>query len=251
MGISGFFGKRNLSKITADVTFPQEVYANKEVPLSIRLKNNRHILPVFLMKVHLEEKETLFPFIDRNGEAAKHISISFAQRGRYEINHIHICSVFPFNFFTRCRKIERPFEIIVFPEPQKCELSSLFEKEKTATGERLSDKTGYAPEIISIREYRQGDPLKYIHWKATAKTGKLKTRELASPSFQPVVIDFEKIVIKNIEERISCIAYLILNLYKKNIPVGLRINSRLYKPDSSPAHKTAMLKELALYGAEK
>lgn len=252
MGISGFFGKRNLSKVDIDAELPQEIYANKEFPLKIRLKNKRGFLPVFLMKVKIEEtEEALFPFIDKNSGAAEYINISFKQRGKYGIKDVHICSVFPFNFFIRCKRLDKSLDFIVFPEPQKCALLTSFEREKISKGERPLDKSGYESDILSIREYIQGDPFKYINWKATAKTGELKTKELSSLAYQPIVIDFDRSSIKNIEERISCITYTVLQLLKKNIPVGLKIGDRFYKPDVSNSHKISILKELALYGIEK
>lgn len=263
MGISGFFGKRNLSKIDIEVEHPQEIYANKEFPLKIKLKNNRAFLPVFLMRVKirgqslsekgtvpLDQYETLFPFIDKKSDAARYTNVSFEQRGKYEIKNIHICSVFPFNFFIRCRRLDKSFGFIVLPEPKKCDLLSTFEKEKMSKGERHLNKIGFESEILSIREYIHGDPFKYINWKATAKTGELKTKELSSLSFQPVVIDFEKSTIRSTEKKISCITYTILQLLKKNIPVGLKIGDKFYKPDVSNSHKISILKELALYRAE-
>ncbi len=250
MGISGFFGKRNLSKINMEVEYPQEIYANKEFPLKIKLKNNRGFLPVFLIKIKTEAYETIFPFVDKKSESIKYMNISFKERGKYEIKNVYICSVFPFNFFIRCRRLNNPFKFIVFPEPKRCELLSSFEKQRITKGERHLDKAGFESEILSIREYIHGDPFKHINWKATAKTGELKTKELSSLAFQPIVIDFERITIKNIEERISCITYIILQLLKKNIPVGLKIGNRFYKPDVSNAHKITILKELSLYGAE-
>lgn len=248
MGISGFFGRRNLSKIDLDVGCPQEIYANKDFPLKISLKNKRGFLPAFLMKVNVDGHDTLFPFIDKKGESVKYINISCDKRGRHKIKDIYISSVFPFNFFIRYKKLDRSFDITVFPEPQKCELLHTLEKEKISKGEKYLDKTGYEAEIVSIREYIHGDSLKYINWKATAKTGDLKTKELSSLAYQPVVIDFEKSAVKNIEERISCITYIVLQMFKKSIPVGLRIGGRFYRPDISGYHKIAILEELAMYG---
>jgi hypothetical protein len=54
-------------------------------------------------------------------------------------------------------------------------------------------------------------------------------------------------MIRDIEERISCIAYTIVQLLKNNVPVGLKINGRLYPPDTTNVHKLNMLKELAIY----
>jgi uncharacterized protein (DUF58 family) len=178
-------------------------------------------------------------------------SISFEKRGAHTINNIRINSVFPFNFFTRFKEIHNAYNCIVFPALKPCDLSSLYEQERKRRGEKISDRLGYESDVVSIREYVRGDPLKYIHWKATAKTGKLKTKELSSLAHRPVIIDFEKVSIANIEERISSIAYAIVQFCKKNIPVGLRINNNLYLPDFSSAHKMNLLRELALYGTDR
>jgi uncharacterized protein (DUF58 family) len=249
MGISGFFGKSNLSKITVEVEFPSEVYANINFPLKLTLKNKRKLLPVFLLRVQIEDDYSVFfPFVDVKGESTRYVDIVFEKRGEYEIRNIYINSVFPFNFFTRYKKIKNIFRLIVFPELKRCDLLSIYERGRRMKGERITDRIGYESDIVSIREYVYGDPLKYINWKATAKTGKLKTKELSTLAYQPVIINFDKVAIKDLEEKLSCISYSLLQVLKRNMPIGLKINNRLYEPGVSRAHKINMLKELALYG---
>jgi uncharacterized protein (DUF58 family) len=251
MSISGIFGKSNLSKISFTVDLPQEIYAGTPVPLKITLTNNRKFLPAFLIRLTTDTFEAFFPFTNIRSALSLYTSISFEKRGAHTINNIRINSVFPFNFFTRFKKIHHTYDCVVFPVLKPCDLSSVCEQEKKKKGEKISDRRGYESDVVSIREYVRGDPLKYIHWKATAKTGKLKTKELSSLDHRPVIIDFEKVSIANIEERISSIAYAIVQFCKKNIPVGLKINGKLYLPDVSSAHKINLLRELALYGTER
>jgi uncharacterized protein (DUF58 family) len=254
MGISGFFGKRNLARMDINLDLPEEIFAQTAFPLKITLVNGRRFFPAFLIKVCLGDSEVLFPFVDAKGRGSKYLSFSLNERGLSKIRDIHLCSVFPFHFFRRCRKNERLFETVVFPQMKRCGLPDIVDNERRSKGEKSADRTGFDAEIISTRDYIKGDPLKYIHWKASAKTGQLKTKELSSLYRQPVIIDFDSLLIRNIEERISCVTYVIVKLFKQNIPVGLRIGGTLVTSsgkthgEQTKAARIAMLKKLALYG---
>lgn len=248
MGISGFFGRSNLSKIEVRIHLAQEIYATTMTPVSITVKNTRKFLPIFLLRVSIQKKEFFFPFIDAGDKATKYVNITFEKRGEHTMGMVSLHSVFPFNFFTRYKWYSDTTNFIVYPRLQQCELSSLYQKEKRLKGDHSTDKAGYESDIISIREYVHGDPIKYINWKATAKTGELKTKELSSLAYQPVVIDFGEVEIEDTEQRISCIAYTIVRLIRNNIPIGLRLNGAFFAPAASNAHKANLLKELALYG---
>ncbi len=247
MSISGIFGKSNLSKLELVIEFPQEIYAGNQFPAKITMQNRRRFMPAFLVGFSAERISALLPFTPNKGESSLYISVTFHKRGLYTIDKPYIYSVFPFNFFTRYKKLDRTYTVTVFPSLKACDLATLYRMEKKTRGERASDKIGYDTDIISIREYVRGDPLKYIHWKATAKTGRLKTKEHSSLSYQPVTIDFDRVLVNDLEERISCVAYTIVQLIKTSVPVGLRINGRFFPPDVTAVHKLNMLRELALY----
>ncbi len=250
MGVSGFFGRGNLSRLDVDVEFPEEMFANTETLIRVKIFNNKRFMPAFLVRVKIKEIEVLFPFVNSNGFDLRNVTTSFSSRGEHRIDGVYISSVFPFSFFKRYRRIKKAFTVIVFPTPQRCDMISIMQHRKSSGKELHSTMTGYEPEVISVREYIKTDPLKYISWKASAKTGELKTKEMASSVQHPLIIDLEKIEIENIEKRISCVTYTIIRMLKNNMPVGLRINGRLLNPDTSKRHKLKMLGELALYGKE-
>jgi uncharacterized protein (DUF58 family) len=251
MGVSGFFGKANLSKLELGIDIPQEVYAGSQVPVRITLKNRRRHLPAFLINLHAGRISALLPFTPGKSTSSAFANITFPGRGLHTIENPRASSIFPFNFFTRFRTFPAAYRIVVLPRLKACDLASLYRSELRSRGENMSDAIGYDADVISIREYVRGDPVKYIHWKATAKTGKLKTKELSSLSYRPVVIEFENVMVRDVEERISCIAYAIVQLLKNNVPVGLKISGQFYPPDTTLVHKLNMLKELALYEKER
>jgi len=249
MGVSGFFGKGNLSKLDVSIDMPDEVFASTHFPVKITLSNRRRILPAFLIKVRIENREVLFPFVPAKGIGAKYADFYFPKRGRYGGGRLYLSSVYPFNFFTRYKALAGSYEAIVFPRLKRCVLYGAFEDAAMRGGEREKQKIGYEGEMVSVRAYATGDPSKYIHWKSSAKTGELKSKEFSAVDRQPVVIDFDSVDIRDREEKISCISYMIMDAFKNNIPVGLKINGTFHKPALSKTHRINMLRELALYGS--
>jgi len=255
MGISGFFGRRNIMRLRVEIEVPDEIYAGTVMPVKVILSNDKRFMPSFLIRVKVDNSETLFPVINRAARAAGIANIAFPERGRHQIDNLYISSVFPFNFFARFRRLDTAVNVIVFPATRKCSLQSLFAGEKSSRGDRTLDRSGFEAEILSIRNYRYGDPQKYIHWKASARTGELKTKELSALFHHPLIIDFDEVAIGDLEERISCITYVIIRGYRLNIPVGIRISGKVLKPfaDNSAdfrdagSGKVVMLTELALY----
>jgi len=250
MALSGFLGRHNLSAVEVRFSLPDEVYAGTEFPLAVTLGNRRRFFPVFLMKVFIGDRHLVFPFVAAGREETLRLTWEFSQRGTYHFERVRICSVFPFNFFTRCRTLSADYAGIVFARPRRCPLfQDASFVQKRMQGERAIDAAGFDAETISVRDYVTGDPLKYVHWKATARTGTLKTKELASLVHEPVVVEFERVQIEDLEERISCVTGFILHMYRKGTPVGLSCGDSLFKPALSSSHKRAMLRELALYGS--
>jgi uncharacterized protein (DUF58 family) len=247
MAASGVFGKRNLSRVEVDVQFPREIYANRDFTVQVRLSNRRRYLPVFLMRTKIGAKEALFPFVDKKSQGHAHLPFSFPRRGLHRIDAVYVESRFPFNFFVRAAKLDKPIEVLVFPEPVKYNEVLQRNQERGAKGESHAGQRGDGSELVAIRDYLPGDPRKYINWKASAKTGALKTTEFEALSQQPVIIDFDRVDIRNVEEKLSAIAFMVLRLLKKNVPVGLRMGNVFHRPSVSEAHKVSIMKELALY----
>lgn len=247
MGASGLFGKRNLSGVEVTLGFPVEVYANRPFTLAVHAKNTRKMMPLFLGRVLIDGKAALFPFVDRMGESTVYIPFSFATRGLHTLDAVYLESRFPFSFFIRATKLKVSQSIIVFPEPRNCGQERIWGEVKGTQGRSEGRGLGDSSELASIRAYSVGDPFKRVNWKATAKTGELKTNLFDTATGRPALIEFNRIEIGDLEEKISAVSHAIIDLMGRRIPVGLRVNDRTFYPSLSDSHRFSMMKELALY----
>ena len=160
---------------------------------------NHSVLPVFLGKgTLLWENE----FTGEKGEMP--IAFSLGGKGKRVIEiqgrsqwcgciRFALNSWKSFDFFGICsrkRKTELCSCTVVMPEKQKQDFSFLtkegFDMESFRySGSRPGDDPG---ETFDIREYREGDSIRQIHWKLTGKMDRLMIREKSFPVDDTVLI---------------------------------------------------------------
>ena len=247
MLVSGIFGRKNIQDIEVEAESPDDIFALTDFPLGVRVRNPRRFMPAFLLTVSVGDSEVFFPFIAPRALEIRHVVRRFEDRGLHAMGNVTISSTFPFNLFTRSRNLRAERKIVVYPRPVKCSGHEVAGARNRQRGDRTSDRIGYDSDLVSIRDYAVGDPPRYIHWKATAKTGRLKTKELSSPERRHVMIDVDRMDKRNLERTLGCVVHLVLGLLKQGAPVGLVAGGKTFKPDLSPAHKKRMLTALALY----
>jgi uncharacterized protein (DUF58 family) len=240
MGVSGFFGKKNIYSLDLEIIFPEEVFANREFPLKIKLTNKRKFIPSFLIKVHIGNNRLLFPFINEKSSTAKNLTYKFHKRGNNIIKNVYISSSFPFNFFIRFNYIKKSYKKIVFPEPLEIKGNVFMDSFKNTIGENNINSKGYTGDILYLRDYRENDSIKSIHWKLSANYTDLIVKILSINSDTPTVIDFNKLNVPNIEKKISFITFLVLNSAKFGKKIFLKMGNELIK------NKHNILKKLAL-----
>ncbi|MBN1219597.1 MAG: DUF58 domain-containing protein [Anaerolineae bacterium] len=113
------------------------------------------------------------------------------RRGLHAFPKLRLQSKGPFGFFSTRRLLDAPDEILIYPYYHPLKRLRLLETRELA--ERQTARVGLGTQVVSTREYRPGDSLRQIHWRSTARAGKLIVKEFAQED-QPsltVVLDLE------------------------------------------------------------
>ncbi|MEN2985068.1 MAG: DUF58 domain-containing protein [Thermodesulfovibrionaceae bacterium] len=242
MALSGIISYYNLRNINISISSPLFIFAKKPVTLKISAKN-RFFIDAFLLRVKILDGEILIPHL--RGEDSYFITVTFPERGKHKIERITVYSFFPFYFFKRNYSFRVNFETIVYPYPLKCDISLLTSNGKIRSESNLSREKGYMGELIGVKTY-SGDPLKYIHWKVTAKTSELKTKEFSTYKGTPIIIDLDDLS-GTLEEKLSKATYILLALSKDGNPIGLKLDKKFFRPDIGQSHLRKLLYALAIY----
>ncbi len=249
MLISGIAGKANLEAVQVTVSLPDEIYAESPTPVVVRVRNRRRFLPAFLVTVQVGSERVFIHHLDRAGEDSRTIPIRFARRGLSPPIPIWVASPFPFGFFVRVRFLDSIPPALVYPKLTPCPLPALPPREAVKGEDKTSEHhAGDDHDLRSIREYQPGDPLKKIHWKSSARTGRWLTKEFSVAARTTVVVDLNHMRGVPMEKALSCAAFIISAAIRQGTAVALVAGDRRYEPGSSLRHKRKLLEVLALYG---
>ncbi|NWG21704.1 MAG: DUF58 domain-containing protein [Chloroflexi bacterium] len=98
-------------------------------------------------------------------------------RGKFRLGPVTLVSGDPFGLFRLQRMIPGFDEVLVYPRTIPLPGFSLPSAELPG-GQNLKARTHYVtPNVATIREYMPGDSFNRIHWRSTARIGKLMVKE--------------------------------------------------------------------------
>lgn len=108
------------------------------------------------------------------------IEITPLRRGVIQLDDLRVQLPDPFGLFQRCRKVKAPPATLTVL-PQRFALPPITLPGGAAfkiSGEANTTSIGTSGEFVGLRDYRPGDPLRQIHWKSWARTGRPIVKEL-------------------------------------------------------------------------
>lgn len=102
------------------------------------------------------------------------------RRGIIRLDDLRLLMPDPFGLFQRCRKATAPASTLTVL-PRRFPLPPIEMPGGAAfkiSGETNTNTIGNSGEFVGLRDYRPGDPLRQIHWKSWARTGRPIVKEL-------------------------------------------------------------------------
>lgn len=262
LGLAWFSGHQALRHVEYErILAPDRLFPDDEAELIIRFKNDK-FLPLAWLRITdpiqygmvrgnrsydelltfsggIEVQEALQPALVNHAavgpyqELRRTYRVKALQRGVYKIGPTTMDSGDPFGIFRHTLTVPGRSEILVYPTlygPEDIGLPF-----RQVMGELLARHALFEdPTLLAgSREYRPGDPLRHMHWKATARTGDLQVR-VSDPSttaqlqivlnlntFQHV---WQGVDLERMEAAISVAGSIALWALERDFAVGLRSN---------------------------
>lgn len=110
----------------------------------------------------------------------------FPTRGRYLLENLSVVTQFPFGFFDKSRDLEDPAEIVVFPRAGDAE--DWVAEVHARFGDQPAGRAGHGDEFYALRDHRDGEDHRSVHWKVSARRGELIVRENEAHEQRSVIV---------------------------------------------------------------
>lgn len=243
---SGIISMINLSKIEVKFDPPEDVFALTPAPLRFSVKNLKTLIPSYSLTVDIEGKKSFISHLPPKVTKTTTVEFLFKHRGWNKVPEALLFTRFPFGFFKKWIRIDLgDEEILVYPKVEKIGVEKAKLKERF--GEMEADRHGFGDDLRSLRTYNEGDNPKLIHWKTSAKIGKLMLRELQDSESKKVIINFNPTKSKSeLERQITHTASTLLELLERNYEVEFIAPDRTFPPEINRFPRP-VLRYLALY----
>lgn len=150
-------------------------------------------------RFHLAARECFSPSLTPSGRLSGsgrgRIALDYSIRAEdYGLSRVGPASVSiedPLGFFSFQRETGGASELFVYPDLSEVRKFDLALRKKSTVqthGMRRGHEKGTGTEFIALRDYVPGDELRFIDWKATARTEKLMIRTFQSEKKQRIML---------------------------------------------------------------
>jgi uncharacterized protein (DUF58 family) len=146
--------------------------------------------------------------------------------------------------------------VLIFPEYRDLERFPLLDRRPTVSNPFA--RVGLGSEFIGVREYRSGDSPRHVHWRTTARAGRLMVKEFSEET-QPgltIALDARAASVIGDDEHntfelaVKIAATLAHYADKRGLALTLAANSRAWPAPVGPVSRWAALNYLARVQAE-
>jgi uncharacterized protein (DUF58 family) len=186
--LSGLLSALNFHGLAWTLRAPGRLRAGEVGVAEVELRNGKRLFPAlsvwFVCRAEgVEESGRLYLRHGLAGGEQVRLEwpLRFPGRGEHALHLSGVASRFPFGFLRKETGAPQEGRVLVWP----ARVNYRFEPPVAGLrrqGERSARSRGQGSDLLNIRTYERGDPPRLIHWKASARSGRLMVRQLADES---------------------------------------------------------------------
>lgn len=234
---------RNLVHLVVSPGKTIPVFAGESAHFVFLVRDTKHRTRLAIGLQHGKEAPVLGD-VAADGTAALTLKLPTVKRGWLKPGRVSLFTQFPLGLFHTWGYVELESACLVYPHPAAPGL--LLPPPSVDAQPQGSHATGGDEDFSGLRNYRIGDSLRRVDWKASSREQGMYTKEFEGQGQQVLWLSWEMTSGKDIESRISRLTRWVLEAHEAKLTWGLSLPNKKIAPASGDAHFHDCLQALAL-----
>ncbi|HTE55528.1 MAG TPA: DUF58 domain-containing protein [Kofleriaceae bacterium] len=254
---SGALSNATLRGVSVRRRVPTRIFAGRPFAMEIALENRKTRLASYSIEVEdlLDgrplDKRCYFLKLPPGRTQSASYRHTFPRRGVYRLDGVRLITRFPFGLFSKSREVPGADEVLVYPAVRPVALPA---PRSPRHGDASQTRLGRRGEFFGLREYRDGDDSRAIHWHSSARAGRLLLREMEEEAQRRVVIEIDNGVadledeaaLEALEDAVASAASLVIAYLRRGYAVRVVARGLEVPWSAGPSHEHRLLRALAL-----
>jgi uncharacterized protein (DUF58 family) len=203
---SGLLSEATLKKLVVTRRPPPKIFASEPFLMEVVIENKKPKRASYSIEVEdLQgktpiDKRCYFLKIPEGKTQRTSYRHTFVRRGLYTLTGYRLATKFPFALFRKSRDVDAPLDLLVYP----ARVTVPRPPPRSATrGDATADRLGRRGEFFGLREHRAGDDRRDVHWKSSARSGRLLVREYEDELARRLVIAVDNALPAAVREAVN------------------------------------------------
>lgn len=183
--LSGILSQMNFHKLKWSLRVPQNLRAGEAGLAAVELQNGKRLFPAMSLCLRVGDSEAgdaPSMYLRRAVAPGQSSSLDWKllpqRRGHLRVDLLGVDSQFPFGFLMKSLSPKLSEQVVVWPRRVEYNFQPEQLGFRNQAG-RFKRRAGGGSDLLNVRPYERGDPPRLVHWKASARVGKLMIRQLA------------------------------------------------------------------------
>lgn len=254
LAVSAFAAGRTVRAVRATRESPDRVWQGQTVHMSYFLSNRSRWLSCMgltlrdLPQKALDAASGYCAHLPARGQFRSGARFVALRRGRIGLEGLEISTGFPFGLIRAWRRTLEPADLIVWPARGELRAELFRRGAAEVSSARPSPISGGQDEFFGLREFREDDNPRLIHWKRSAGRHRPLVREMARPVPEVLFLIVDTAAPEaqtaDPEKVLRLAATLIDHAMTRGYQVGLALADRRAVRTLPPATGRAQLRDL-------
>lgn len=194
--LSGFLSEWVIQRLKIRRVLPKRAFADAEHLVEFEVENQKRRLPSY--SIELEDvvegepigKSVYLLKVESGQKATAAYRYQPNKRGMTQFTGVIVRTRYPFGLFEKWRVLTLADGLLVFPSLATA--GSGAQQTPDRGSEIVAERAGMGSERGDLRDYREGDAVRDIHWRRTASLGRMVVRQRLREQAKKITIHIDE-----------------------------------------------------------